>query len=152
MKINFNKVSDEESSFELLEEGMYLAKIVKIEEKESKSGNDMWAITFETEDEQKVFDYLVFTEKTLNRVKKYYSLCGFDFGKIGDEYEPETDDLLNKQMKISVTIEDYTNGQGVKKQSNKIDLFRCEMVQQNKPKAGAKAAAAAAAGDDERPF
>lgn len=148
MKINFNKVSDEESVFELLPEGLYDATISKVEPKESSSGNEMWAITFDVDGEDsKVFDYLVFTEKTLNRVKKYYSLIGFDFSAIGEDYEPEPEDLLDKSIKIAVTVEDYVKN-GQTKQSNKIDLFRCEPVHQ----APSKAAAGTKSGSKARPF
>ena len=121
MLIDFTKVSDEPTTFEILPEGIYNVVVTDIQRKTSeKSGNEYWAITFWTEDRAKIFDNLVFTEKTLNRVKKMFKNLSLPVDGAFD-YEPA--DLIGRKMVAAVLIEEYTDRQGSTKQKNTIDVW-----------------------------
>lgn len=121
MLIDFTKVSDEPTTFEILPEGIYNVVVADIQRKTSeKSGNEYWAITFWTEDRAKIFDNLVFTEKTLNRVKKMFKNLSLPVDGAFD-YEPA--DLIGRKMVAAVLIEEYTDRQGSTKQKNTIDVW-----------------------------
>jgi len=146
MKIDFTKVSDEETSFELLSEGKHLLKVTKCEEKQSNNGNEFWFITYEDKDKTKVWDSLFFTEKTLNRVKKCFSNLGLD---VSGEFDYTTDDIIGLYMNAYVKIEDYVDKNGNKKQKNVIDLWQSEKYQAAKKPAPKKVEVV---GDMEEPF
>ena len=138
--INFNEVSDEPTIYEVLPEGEYEAVITEVKAGTTKNGNDKWDIVFETAEGDRIYDSLVFTEKTLNRVKKYYSLVGFDFTVVGEEYEPEPDDLMDGRILVSLGIREYTKKDGSKGTANEVNLFDCEPVQAKPVKGKASAA------------
>lgn len=122
MLIDFTTVSDEETTYELLTEGKHLLKVTSCEKKETKNGNEMFAIVLEDKEGTKVFDNLVFTEKTLNRVKKYFSNLGLDVsGKF--DYQPE--DIIGLYMNAEIKIENYDYN-GKSGQRNTIDLWQSE--------------------------
>lgn len=135
MLIDFTKVSDEEMTFELLNEGKHLLKVEKCEEKQSAKGNTYWSITYVDKDQNKVWDNLAFTEKTLNRVKKCFSNLGLD---INGSFNYTPDDILGLYMNAEVKIEDYVDKNGNKKQKNTIDLWQSEKYQSTAKKASAK--------------
>lgn len=146
MLINFTKVSDEEVTYELLAEGRYILEVDKVEEKTTNNGNDYWLITYKTEDNQKVFDSLFFTDKTLNRVKKCFKCLGLD---VDGEFDYDPDDIVGCKMNGSVIIEDYTDKNGNQKQKNTLNLWDCEAIPVSKKK---KVVKATAADDEEIPF
>lgn len=148
MLIDFTKVSDEEMTFELLNEGKHLLKVTKCESKTSNNGNEFWSITYEDKDGNKVFDSLFFTEKTLNRVKKCFSNLGLD---ISGEFDYAPDDILGLYMNAEIKIEDYIDKNGNKKQKNTIDLWQSEKYQKTGKKATKKESEPIAE-DDEIPF
>ena len=135
MRIDFTKVSDEETTYELLNEGKHLLKVTKCEEKRSDKGNDFWAITYEDKDQTRVYDNLFFTEKTLNRVKKCFSNLGLD---IDGEFDYAPEDILGLYMNAEIKIEDYVDKNGNKKQKNTIDLWQSEKYQKVSKKISAK--------------
>lgn len=135
MLIDFTKVSDEEMTFELLNEGKHLLKVTKCEPKTSEKGNEFWAITYEDKDGTKIWDNLFFTEKTLNRVKKCFSNLGLD---ISGEFDYAPDDILGLYMNAEIKIEDYVDKNGNKKQKNTIDLWQSEKYQKTGKKATVK--------------
>ena len=135
MLIDFTKVSDEEMTFELLNEGKHLLKVTKCEPKTSEKGNEFWAITYEDKDKNRVFDNLFFTEKTLNRVKKCFSNLGLD---ISGEFDYTPDDILGLYMNAEIKIEDYVDKNGNKKQKNTIDLWQSEKYVSGKKQAPKK--------------
>lgn len=135
MLIDFTKVSDEETTFELLNEGKHLLKVTKCEPKTSNNGNEFWSITYEDKDGNRVFDSLFFTEKTLNRVKKCFSNLGLD---ISGEFDYAPDDILGLYMNAEIKIEDYADKNGNKKQKNTIDLWQSEKYQKTGKKTTAK--------------
>ena len=137
MKIDFTKVSDEEQTFELLNEGKHLLKVVKCEEKTSNNGNEFWFITYEDKDKTKVWDNLFFTEKTLNRVKKCFSNLGLD---VEGEFDYTPEDILGLFMNAEIKIEEYVDKNGNKKQKNTIDLWQSEKYQGSAKKIASKPA------------
>ena len=135
MLIDFRTISDEEQTFELLNEGKHLLKVTKCEPKTSNNGNEFWSITYEDKDGNKVFDSLFFTEKTLNRVKKCFSNLGLD---INGEFDYAPDDILGLYMNAEIKIEDYVDKNGNKKQKNTIDLWQSEKYQAKAKKTAPK--------------
>lgn len=131
MLIDFRKVDDSETSYELLTEGKHLLKVTKCEPKTSNNGNEFWSITYEDKDGNRVFDSLFFTEKTLNRVKKCFSNLGLD---IDGEFDYTPDDILGLYMNAEIKIEDYTDKNGTTKQKNTIDLWQSEKYEGKKVK------------------
>ena len=148
MKIDFTKVSDEEQTFELLNEGKHLLKVVKCEEKTSNNGNEFWFITYEDKDKTKVWDSLFFTEKTLNRVKKCFSNLGLD---VEGEFDYTPEDILGLFMNAEIKIEDYVDKNGNKKQKNTIDLWQSEKYISGKKQA-VKKVETTTIDDEEIPF
>lgn len=135
MMIDFTTVSDEQVTYELLPEGQTLLKVVDCKKDTTKNGNEVWNFTYENKDGSKVWDGLVFTPKTLNRVKKCFSNLGLDVsGKF--DYQPE--DTIGLYMNAYVQIEDYVDKNGSKKQKNIIDLWQSEKYQSTAKKAPAK--------------
>lgn len=121
MLIDYTKISDEPTTFEILPEGNYNVVVADVQRKTSeKSGNEYWAITFWTEDRAKIFDNLVFTDKTLNRVKKMFKNLGLP---VDGAYDYEPADLIGRKMVAAVLIEEYTDRQGTTKQKNTIDVW-----------------------------
>ena len=129
MLINFKNVSDEETVFEVLPEGQYNVKVVSCEEKTSTKGNPYWAIKYETDNGDTIFDNLVFTEKTFNRVKKLFKTLGLD---VEGEFDYEPSDIIDCYMKAEVLIESYTDKNGKERTKNVIDLWNCEPLKATK--------------------
>lgn len=86
--------------------GNYLASIIKAESGQSKAGNQkidiQWKIDGGQYDGRVIFESLVFTEKTLFRVKNTLLGLGFDKNFNG---EITSEMLVNKVATISVDIE-----------------------------------------------
>ena len=135
MLIDFSQVSDEETVFELLNEGKHLLKVVSCESTQSSKGNEMWKIVFEDKEGNKVWDNIVYTDKTLNRIKKYFSNLGLDVSGSAN-YTP--DDILGLYMNAEIKIEDYVDKNGNKKQKNTIDLWQSEKYVSGKKQAPKK--------------
>lgn len=135
MLIDFTKVSDDEMTYELLNEGKHLLKVTKCEPKTSEKGNEFWAITYEDKDGTKIWDNLFFTEKTLNRVKKCFSNLGLD---IAGSFDYAPDDIIGLYMNAEIKIEEYVDKNGNKKQKNTIDLWQSEKYQAKAKKATPK--------------
>lgn len=135
MLIDFSTISEEQVVYELLPEGQTLLKVVDCKKDTTKNGNEVWNFTYENKEGSRVWDGLVFTPKTLNRVKKCFSNLGLDVsGKF--DYQPE--DTIGLYMNAYVQIEDYVDKNGSKKQKNTIDLWQSEKYQSTTKKAPAK--------------
>ena len=135
MMIDFTTISDEQVVYELLPEGQTLLKVVDCKKDTTKNGNEVWNFTYENKEGSKVWDNLIFTPNTLNRVKKCFSNLGLNVnGKF--EYEPE--DTIGLYTNAYVVIEEYTNKNGERKQKNSIDLWQSEKYQTTAKKAPAK--------------
>ena len=103
-KVDFTGVEN----YTRCEEGQHIAKLVKIEEKETQAGDDMMVATFEvTMGESKgarVFENFVLTEKALWKLKGYLEAVGMKAeGKVVIDF----DKLLGKACIIEVAHEEY---------------------------------------------
>ena len=96
--------SGEDQKFDVLDAGTYPATIIEAIEKVSKNGNDMIEIVFETEGGHRIYDYLVFTEKTAFKVDAFISAIGKAPQK-GKEVELTADELVGVELNIEVEIE-----------------------------------------------
>ena len=96
--------SGEDQKFDVLDAGTYPATIIEAIEKVSKNGNDMIEIVFETEGGHRIYDYLVFTEKTAFKVDAFLSAIGKAPEK-GQEVELVADELVGVELNIEVEIE-----------------------------------------------
>ena len=96
--------SGEDQKFDVLDAGTYPATIIEAIEKVSKNGNDMIEIVFETEGGHRIYDYLVFTDKTGYKVDAFLSAIGKAPEK-GQEVELVADELVGVELSIEVEIE-----------------------------------------------
>ena len=96
--------SGEDQKFDVLDAGTYPATIIEAIEKVSKNSNDMIEIVFETEGGHRIYDYLVFTEKTAFKVDAFISAIGKAPEK-GQEVELVADELVGVELSIEVEIE-----------------------------------------------
>ena len=106
-KLDFSNVQ----SYKRCEEGIHTAKLVALEDKETQSGDDMLAATFEVikgeSEGARVFDNFVLTEKALWKFKMALVAMGVAAeGKVVIDY----DKLIGKSCDIEVAHEEY-NGQ-----------------------------------------
>jgi hypothetical protein len=101
------KTIAKERSFKLLEESDYTLIVEKASEKVSKKGYPMLSITFGVEGRsEKIFEYLVFSDKDFCREK----LTQFQRGlgivvKEGDEIEIEAEDITGAEIQAHVKIQ-----------------------------------------------
>ena len=127
MLINYGEVSDEQTTFTPLAEGDYTVTVEKCEEDVTKNGNPCFNFVFTVKDEKlKVFDSLIFTEKTVNRAKKVASTLGLDVTQPHD-YQPA--DYIGKSCIAKVIITDYTGKDGTAKQKNEIDWWNSQKTE-----------------------
>jgi len=96
--------SGEDQKFDVLDAGTYPATIIEAIEKVSKNGNDMIEIVFEVEGGHRIYDYLVFTEKTAFKVDAFLSATGKAPEK-GKEVEIVADELVGVELSIEVEVE-----------------------------------------------
>ena len=122
MRLDFSKISDEPTTYELLPEGLTLLKVTDCEQTQTQKGNEMWKFIYQDKEERKIYENLVFSEKTLNRVKKTFSNLGLDVSGTA-EYTP--DDVIGLYMNAYLLIEDYEYN-GKKGQKNTIDIWQSE--------------------------
>ena len=99
-------------TLEPIPEGQYVAKIASAELKQSSKGNDMIELVFEvTEGEyagRKLWDYLVLTDNSLWKVKRYVSrLLGLESGN-----EFEVKEFEGIQCLVTVGIKEGRQGPG----------------------------------------
>lgn len=100
MTINYNP----KDAVTLAPVGIHPAVIESIEEKKSKQGNDMAAVSLKVyvgERTFTVFDYWVFTPGGLWKVKQVAKALGINF----DAGVFNADDYLNKSLKVDLTTE-----------------------------------------------
>jgi len=104
---DLGQISD---SFEPIPEGTYLARIISAEPKTSSSGNPMVEVVWEIQEGEftgrKIWDYLVLTENSYWKVKRYCKrLLGLESGE-----EFDTSDFEGIDGVITVEIQAPTEG------------------------------------------
>jgi len=127
------KFKGENKKFDLIENGVYPARISKIEDKDDNgddlvskgartSGCPMWKIEFTIIDGdakgRKCFERLVFADSTAWKVEQLCEACGFDVDP-NTEVDVEKEDLIDKRLNIEV----YVRREEGYKDSNAIRRF-----------------------------
>lgn len=106
MTIDLSNVEE----FSAIPAGVYTAFVVDCEVGSSSAGNTMATLTFNISEgeyeNRKLFAYLVFTERSLWRVKQILeAVLGKKLEKA--EMELDTEELIGKKVKIRVSQRDY---------------------------------------------
>lgn len=125
--MSFLKINHEEASngeFELVAEGDYECVIADAEVAESKSGNPMLKLTITIRNDvkqphrkQKLWDYLVATEKAAFKFQQVGKAVGLPNGKDFNTIEDYRLAILFKPVKVKVIHEDNTYNGETKKQA-----------------------------------
>lgn len=119
-RIDFNKV-DPISSFAPVPEGEYICRLSDVETDVTRAGDTMWRLRWIVEggehDGRILFDTLNFSRKAMPRVRLVCESCGLNTsGAI--ELEPAM--LLEKQVRVTTFVEQYTDEHGTTKARNRI--------------------------------
>jgi len=129
-KIDFSKINDA-NNYEPIPEGKYLCELSEVEEKQTKTGDEMWNLKFAVvypllHEGRVIFDRMVFSEKAMSRVKLICSRLGIETKGIVD-LDPK--DILHQQCYLNLIIEDYTSEEGVQKKRNTVPYAGYEKVE-----------------------
>ncbi len=99
------RYNPEDANEVMFDPGVYDAVVKHASEGTSKSGNDMIKLiltVYGPKGETDVFDYLVFSEAVLYKVKHFCESAGIDFGRgVLDE-----SDCLDKNVKVKLVIDE----------------------------------------------
>jgi hypothetical protein len=91
---------------DLMEPGVYPATIIDAEEKVSKSsGNDMIEIVWELDNGLRVYDYLVFSEKTAFKVDTLLKATGNAPDTAGVNVELAADEMVGWRAFVELRVE-----------------------------------------------
>ena len=120
----------------LLQEGVYDFTIIEAKEKQSNSGNDMFALKLQVFDNdgqpRTILDWVL--PSFAKKYKHLHDACGLlDLYKSGETTES---DLLGKSGKLMLTIgKPYTDNNGLERVNNSVaDYVKKEnMIQSSKP-------------------
>jgi len=117
MKFEFDELDkkDSKDGYSLIPEGIYEAKIEKIEEKTAKTGNKYKQVTFRLQGEnatQKgvsnrlLWDNLVLVEQAEWKIQNLLYACGMPYeGTV--ELSDDWNELIGKKLKIGVGTREY---------------------------------------------
>lgn len=143
--MSFLKVSHEEAGsneYEIIAEGEYETIISDVEVTESKSGNPMLKLTITVRNDvkqphrkQKLWDYLVATEKAMFKFHQVAKAVALPNGKDFKTIEEYRNAILYKPVRIKVVHEENTYNGETKKQA-RIKTYSLATVEYNTP--GAK--------------
>ncbi len=118
--VDFNNIDDVDD-FTPLPEGQYPGRLDRIEEAQTKHGDEMWKLRFVVESGEYmgryIFDNMVFSEAALKRVKLICSRMGLD---VSGETELTPESLKGRSCLITVGIEDYGDDEGKIKTRNVV--------------------------------
>jgi len=119
-QVDFDKI-DDPNDFTPLPDGDYDCRLQNIEERTTKSGDEMWGLEFVVTSGQyegrKIFDNMPFSEKALGRVKLICSRLGLDTSK-PMFLRPSM--LLDRKCIVTVIQEEYEDENGQKKPRNTV--------------------------------
>ena len=142
--MNFLKINHEEAGnneYEIIAEGDYECIIAEADVAESKSGNPMLKLTITVRNDvkqphrkQKLWDYLVVTEKTMFKFQQVGKAVQLPNGKDFKTLEDFRLAILYKAVKIKVVHEDNTYNGETKKQA-RIKAYSVATVEYNAPNA-----------------
>jgi hypothetical protein len=140
--MSFLKVNHEEAGtneFQIIAEGEYEAVISEIDVTESKSGNPMLKVTITIRNDvkqphrkQKLWDYLVATEKAAFKLQQVAKAVGLPNGKDFKTIEDFRNAILYKPVRIKIVHEDNTYNGETKKQA-RIKVYSLATVEYATP-------------------
>lgn len=108
LNLDFSSVPSREP----LEEGTYQLRVAKAEEKLSSTGNPMIVVEFDVlgvEGSRKLWNNYVLIEKTLWKVKEFFTAVGIDTSEI---VSMDCQELVGLELQAKVIQENY-NGETV---------------------------------------
>jgi len=118
--IDFSAI-EEAGSYAPVPEGRYRARIIDVEESTTRSGDELWKLTFtiaEGEHEgRQVFDNLAFSPKAYPRVKLLCGRLGLDVSASVD-LTPAM--LMGRTCLLAVEISEYDGADGRPKTTNRV--------------------------------
>ena len=142
--MSFLKINHEEAGtgeYEIIAEGEYECVIAEVELAQSKSGNDMLKLTLTIRNDvkqphrkQKLWDYLVATEKAMFKFQQVAKALALPNGKDFKTIEEFKNAILYKAVRIKVVHEDNTYNGETKKQA-RIKAYNLATVEYNSPSA-----------------
>jgi hypothetical protein len=119
-KIDFNNVSAI-ADFAPLPDGEYVCRLGDIETDATRAGDPMWKLRWIVESSEHagriLFDNLVFSAKAMPRVKLVCASCGLD---VSGEIDLEPAILMDKHVRVTTYVEEYTDEHGTTKARNRI--------------------------------
>jgi hypothetical protein len=134
VRINFNDVEGSRE-FEPIPDGTYLCMIEEVKEKFTRKGDEMWNICFRIQEgayeEQCIYDNLVFSDAALKRARLFFSSIGVD---TSGQLEVTPDEVEGQRCLVSVTTEEYTDGNGRRRRRNKVPFKGYRRAKPAKPK------------------
>jgi hypothetical protein len=142
--MSFLKVNHEEAGsneFEIIAEGDYECVIAEADVTESKSGNAMLKLTITIRNDvkqphrkQKLWDYLVATEKAAFKFQQVAKAIGLPNGKDFKTIEEFRNAILYKPLRAKVVHEDNTYNGETKKQA-RVKTYSLATVEYATPSA-----------------
>jgi hypothetical protein len=119
-RIDFTNI-DEAQGFEPLPAGQYRVVISDVEEKATKSGDEMWNLSLTVLDgehrDRLLYDRIVFSDRARPRVKLVCSRLGLDVSKAVD-LAPAM--LLDRTALVTVEVHEYQDAKGDTKSGNRV--------------------------------
>jgi hypothetical protein len=119
-RVDFPSISDT-ADFSPLPDGDYVCQLTDVEIDHTKAGDEMWKLRWAVQDGEfagrLLFDNLVFSQKALSRVKLVCGVLGID---TSGQLDLQPDMLLDKRALVSTYQEEYVDGQGRTKITNRI--------------------------------
>lgn len=120
ININFDKVEDGQD-YSPVKPGWHDARIEKIEEKTTRKGDSMWAVTWRLLDSGKVtWDNFIFAGKALQRFKKFS--VAVDMPTRGN-VQLDENRYMGKECQIELIVEKYEDRKGETRTKNGITFL-----------------------------
>ena len=139
LKINHEEAGTGKGEFELVAEGDYECIIADAEITESKSGYPMIKLTVTIRNDvkqphrkQKLWDYLVASEKAMFKFQQVAKAVALPNGKDFQSMEDDRNAILYKPVKVKVIQEDNTYNGETKKQA-RIKTYSLATVEYKTP-------------------
>ena len=139
MKFSYKSQGEQTQSYEPLPAGDYGAMLASVMPKESKNGNPMAQFEFLIDGtSRKITERIPLMESLAWKWDQLAAAFGV-FPEKDQDIDINTDDFINKSLRLNLKIETYTNKDGEEKQTNRIGYF----IAKEEPKSFDKAPKAA---------
>lgn len=126
MKFNPNNYNSKDvGSFKVPEPGIYMIKVIDGEKKYTKNGNEMWQMKYEIIQQgnfygTQIYENIVFSDKTMNRVKLIFDALEINMSEGERDYEYF--ELIDKVCFVKIEKELYTDNFGNEKWKAKVSF------------------------------